>query len=710
MKVSRTFFRSKVAARIFFTFIVCALLPIVALAVLSITHVTRQLDKDARARLRQGAQSMGASIAEHLALLEGELGMIASNVVPHQRNLTRQAGLDRRFLGIKLVPAAGEHVDLFGHITRIPDPTPEELRHLSDGRTLITLDGREDEPARIFMTVPLDPADTSRGTLVAELETGHLFGFDGERPLPPRTELCVLGPSSRVLMTSHTVVPSLVDSVNAGAARGHAGFVEWTDEETEAEYLASFWSVFNKGAYHLPQFVVVLSESKKNMLVSVANFKRTFALIALLTIWVVLLLIVAQIRRSLIPLEQLRSATGRIARREFDARVHIRSGDEFEELGKQFNSMAVRLGRQYTSLLTIAEIDRAILSSLDTETIVRTMLLRMPDVMPCDAISITLVDTRAGASMRTYVHAHGADNVEPTKDIGFTQEQVQRFRDRPKTFIIDSKEEVPHYLRPLTVHGMKSFLVLPVFLHEELRGLVGLGYVADRPPQHEREDLVRIRQLADQVAVTLSNANLLEEMDRQMWGALTALARAIDAISPWTGGHSERVAKLAVKIGRVLMLPQSQLDTLLRGGLVHDIGKIGVPQHILNKKGKLTEEETRQMRAHVEVGVRIIDPISAYVDVIPIIREHHEWWDGSGYPREIEGEEINLLARIMAVADCFDSLNSERPYRGSLGRARTINFIQAGAETQFDPIVVEAFMRVMEEQKQSIMQAARIPT
>ncbi|MGH7423764.1 MAG: HD-GYP domain-containing protein, partial [Candidatus Methylomirabilales bacterium] len=214
-------------------------------------------------------------------------------------------------------------------------------------------------------------------------------------------------------------------------------------------------------------------------------------------------------------------------------------------------------------------------------------------------------------------------------------------------------------------------------------------------PGFSQEDLTQARQLADQVAVALSNARLIEELDQLNWGTLNALARTIDAKSPWTAGHSERVTELALKIGRKLELGSKELEALHRGGLLHDIGKIGIPAVILDKAGRLTEQEALIMREHPRKGARILEPIPAYAEVIPIVLQHHEWFDGTGYPDGLAGEAISLGGRIFAVADVYDALTSDRPYRAGLGRERAIESIEQGAGRQFDPRVVEAFLAVM---------------
>ncbi len=188
---------------------------------------------------------------------------------------------------------------------------------------------------------------------------------------------------------------------------------------------------------------------------------------------------------------------------------------------------------------------------------------------------------------------------------------------------------------------------------------------------------------------------LVDELETLSWSTITTLARTIDAKSPWTAGHSERVARMSLSIAQVLGLAQEDLDTIHRGGLLHDIGKIGVPVHILDKPGRLNDEEAKIMQDHVIVGARILEPLTALSAVMPIVLQHHERVDGSGYPKGLTGEQMHPLARIVAVADAFDAIQSDRPYRSGRSSDQTVEIIVQDSGTDFDPKIVEAFLEVM---------------
>ena len=158
------------------------------------------------------------------------------------------------------------------------------------------------------------------------------------------------------------------------------------------------------------------------------------------------------------------------------------------------------------------------------------------------------------------------------------------------------------------------------------------------------------------------------------------------------------MTKLALRIGRVLGLSREEMDVLHRAGLLHDIGKLGIPLNILDKEGKLTKKEEQLMREHVHFGVRILEPIAAYAEVVPVVLHHHESFNGRGYPNGLSGEAISLGGRIFAVADSFDALTSNRPYRRALKPKHAIEMIKEKCGSQYDPDIVQAFLEVMAQE------------
>ena len=701
MKVDRTFLRSKVARRIFLLFITCALFPVTILAILSFQHVTRQLRGQSQERLHQAAGAMGMHLFERLLFLETGLEIVASSFDTESEDSLREpvaeisGRLKERLESLGVITEAAKPISLLGTVQEPPPLTAEQELHLRKGKTFISARARAGQPAVILMRRLLDPDQPSRGTLVAEVKITYLWRGADENPLPPMTQLWVLDHTGAVLFSTLPESVSFSEQQTREMTRTHSGPFDWRYEDREG--VGTYSSLYMQNEFLVDKWIIALGEFKAHVLAPMSKFKKIFPLVVLLSLWVVLLLSINQIRRNLIPLERLQEGTKRIAGRDFDTRVTVTSGDEFQELAESFNAMATRLGKQFNALTTMNEIDRSILSALDTRLIVDTVLNRMRELFPCDCVGVALLDAESSDGGLMHVQYGESESENWLVPINLTAAEVQTFYDHPEQLLVDSSKEFPHYLTSLAELEAELFLALPMFVAEKLSGLIVLGYLD--PILANEEDAVQARQLADQVAVAISNARLIEELDELNWGTLYALARAIDAKSHWTAGHSERVTELALRIGQALGLNQKQLDDLHRGGLLHDLGKIGIPPEILDKAGKLTDEEYQMMREHVRIGARILEPIEAYAGIIPVVLHHHEYYDGSGYPDNLSGEDIDLGARIFTVADHYDALISDRPYREGLPQETVIGFIKEDSGTKFDPKVVEAFLEVMAQEE-----------
>jgi putative nucleotidyltransferase with HDIG domain len=602
--------------------------------------------------------------------------------------------LKERFKSFAMVTDEEGNIPLFGHIKNIPPFTPEQKQHIRSGRALVSSERDPDFAVHILMSVAVDPRNSRRGILVGEIDPAYLWGETNELPVPPKVEVYILDQFNNVLYSSLPGPVSFPEEVALQMSQTTTGQFEWVHDKQE--YLANYRCIFLQPSFFTRQWIAVLSESKSNVLAPAANFKKIFPLVLLLSLWVVVLLSIVQIRRSLIPLEKLQEGTRRIAEQDFSSPVIIKSGDEFEELAGSFNAMASRLEKQFNTLITLNEIDRAILSSLEAEKIVEVMLTCIHDITPCDHVSVTLLDSGKKLTGRTY-SADGKSKAGAFETIVLEPEALLVLGDHPEFLSVELNGATPNYLASMVRNGSKICWILPIVVKQSPSGFITLGWSL-KSSVPGQEDLGRARQLADQMGVALTNANLIRELNDLNWGTLEALARAIDAKSHWTAGHSERVTKLGLRIGRALELSPKEMDLLHRAGLLHDIGKLGTPVDILDKKEKLTNKEEKIMREHTRLGVRILEPIAAYAEIVPIVLQHHEYFNGEGYPEGLAGRAISLGGRIFAVADSFDALTSDRPYRQALNREYAIEMIKQESGSRYDPEIVQAFLEVMTQE------------
>jgi HD-GYP domain-containing protein (c-di-GMP phosphodiesterase class II) len=202
--------------------------------------------------------------------------------------------------------------------------------------------------------------------------------------------------------------------------------------------------------------------------------------------------------------------------------------------------------------------------------------------------------------------------------------------------------------------------------------------------------------LASNDSLTLANRSL-EEMFQQ---TVAGFAQALEETDLYTRGHSERVAEYAEILARGLTLPDAEVRRIVQAGVMHDVGKIGVRYDMLNKPGKLTPEEVAVFRQHPEKGKRILEPVPCLHGLIDGCWCHHEWFDGGGYPRGLRGQDIPLVGRIVAIADAYDAMTTDRAYRRALSHEVAVGEIERCAGTQFDPELAEAFVRLLEAWRQ----------
>ncbi|MCF8101839.1 MAG: response regulator [Desulfarculaceae bacterium] len=246
-----------------------------------------------------------------------------------------------------------------------------------------------------------------------------------------------------------------------------------------------------------------------------------------------------------------------------------------------------------------------------------------------------------------------------------------------------------------------SLLCLPIMVRDQSLGLLLAGEKRGALP-FRGEDVFLARFLLQKAALSVENIALYESMVSNLHSTLGALVRAMEAKDPYTRQHSRRVTNLAVLTAEMMELDASQIESLKFAGYLHDIGKIGVKDHILLKETKLTAEEYEEIKRHPAIGESIIRAMDLSQDERHIVRHHHERWDGRGYPDGLAAEDIPLLARVVAVADAYDAMTSDRSYRRSRRVREAVAELTACAGSQFDPAVVEAFLGMLSRYHQEM--------
>ncbi len=194
-----------------------------------------------------------------------------------------------------------------------------------------------------------------------------------------------------------------------------------------------------------------------------------------------------------------------------------------------------------------------------------------------------------------------------------------------------------------------------------------------------------------------------EKLETSYLESIQTLRYTVEVKDTYTRGHSDRVSEFSILIGKYLNLSENDLNTLKIGGLFHDVGKIGVPDTILQKDSRLTDEEYSEIKNHPSIGAHILSTASIFKDIIPIVKHHHEKYDGTGYPSMLKGENIPYLARIAAIADGFDAMMSKRTYRNPLDLEYVISEFKRCKGTQFDPNIADTFLDILENHFDEIL-------
>lgn len=237
------------------------------------------------------------------------------------------------------------------------------------------------------------------------------------------------------------------------------------------------------------------------------------------------------------------------------------------------------------------------------------------------------------------------------------------------------------------------------FDHYELKREVRRLHELTRQQNTELQDLNRNLE-----ALVQDRTKEIAEKNRELREAyiqtIRALAEAVDAKDSYTRGHSERVGVYASKIARELDFPKPMIERVYIAGLLHDVGKIGVRDAVITKPDKLTDAEYDEIKRHPEIGARILEPVRFLADVVPCVRHHHEWFDGSvrGYPSRLRGDEIPIASRVILVADTVEAMTSDRPYRKGLPLEQVTREIRKFSGSQFDPVCANAFLRILERE------------
>jgi putative nucleotidyltransferase with HDIG domain len=277
----------------------------------------------------------------------------------------------------------------------------------------------------------------------------------------------------------------------------------------------------------------------------------------------------------------------------------------------------------------------------------------------------------------------------------FSESLARRCINRSESILCQRIDEDPELAmaRSIAEGAMASVMCVLLRTPRKTLGVLHL----DRSPWQKAfsdDDLRLADALAANVSAGIECAQLLRKQRDLFQRTITVLAQAVELRDEYTGGHTERVTKYSLALAQYLDMPEADVELIRIGTPLHDVGKIGIDDAILRKPDKLTAEEFDVMKTHTTKGAEIIATIPDLADVLPIVRSHHERWDGRGYPDRLAGQAISPLARVVSLADAFDAMTSDRPYRKGMAASVAFAEIEKQAGMQFDPVFAAAFLAI----------------
>ena len=345
-------------------------------------------------------------------------------------------------------------------------------------------------------------------------------------------------------------------------------------------------------------------------------------------------------------------------------------------------------------LVTLMVLSRILNSTLEHRTVRRRAMQAATELMKAEVASLLLIDEETN---RLYFEVALGDKEETVKTFHLEMGEgiAGWVAKHGEPLIVHDTQSEPRFFSKVdrkSKFTTKNVICVPVKVKEKTIGVLEainkLGGEA-----FSDDDLTIFQSLADQVAVALDNARLLAEIEGLFFQTAESLADAIEKRDPYTGGHTKRVTTYSLAIGEELNLESNEMRWLKLAAILHDIGKIGVEDRILRKADKLDEEEYDQMKQHTLMGAEIIGHIKQLHGIIPGLKYHHEKIDGKGYPEGLADDNIPLIAKIVAVADTFDAMTSDRPYRKPLKKEKACEELRRCCGTQFDRGLVDAFLK-----------------
>jgi len=348
------------------------------------------------------------------------------------------------------------------------------------------------------------------------------------------------------------------------------------------------------------------------------------------------------------------------------------------------------------ALMPLFEVSKEIIGEVDTKKLCKLLVDTTVKETNADKVCIALFNDETGKA--TVKEAYGTSQkfIDKFEHIYSKELAGVIFKDR-KPFLISPGAQLPTDLENAVQSEEIAFgILVPLTIRGNISGLIATCRSSREQP-FTASDMELVSVLSGQAAAAIENAHLYEKLEQSYLSMMVALSCVVEARDLYTDKHMKDIAEYSVDIARKMGLSQDETENIRKAALLHDLGKISIPDHILMKPGKLSPEELEIIKKHPENGAKIIEPVEPLRNARVIIKHHQECYDGSGYPDGLKGETIPLGARIIAVADAFGAMTTDRPYRKALSIEEAVKEIERCSGTQFDPGIVDIFIALLKD-------------
>lgn len=367
------------------------------------------------------------------------------------------------------------------------------------------------------------------------------------------------------------------------------------------------------------------------------------------------------------------------------------------DLAAELEDKNSNLGHAIDRLSTIYKIGLAINSTMDIDRLFNLIVRSTTNTLDAQIGYIILYDKVHNSLNVTNLIGNGK-LIAPKKALKLKETSVSSWViNNRQPLLITNIDDTPQFDRFSELgYERKTLICAPLMVMDEIIGTISVVNKNDNS-QFYAYELEMLTTIAAQAAIAIKNATLYDEQQQTYLNTIQALVTAIEASDSYTRGHSERVTRYSVEIGRRFNLSTDRIQILERAAILHDIGKIGIDLRLLHKEGKLSAHDISQLHQHPVIGMKILEPIEFLKDVRTCIGQHHERYDGLGYPGRIKQSDQLFESRIIGVADAFDAMTSDRPYRKALSLDAAIAELTENSGTQFDPAVIDVFIPILED-------------